>query len=46
VDREATDEELQNNLNGKYYYEMQVQWLRISPGSPANDYTSSFRRIE
>jgi hypothetical protein len=46
VDRDATDEELQNNLTGRYYYEMQGEWLRISPGGPVTQYTSSFRKID
>jgi hypothetical protein len=46
VDRDATDEELQNNLTGKYYYEMQGEWLRIQPGGPVDDYSSSFRKID
>jgi hypothetical protein len=46
VDRDATDEELRNNLSGRYYYEMQGQWLRIEPGGPVNDYSSSFRRAD
>jgi hypothetical protein len=46
VDRDATDEELQNNLTGKYYYEMQGHWLRIQPGSPVNEYSSSFEKID
>ena len=46
VDRDATDEELQNNLTAKYYYEMQGEWLRINPGGPVNEYSSSFRKID
>ena len=45
VDRDATDEELHNNLSGRYYYEMQGQWLRINPGGPVDDYSSSFNRV-
>lgn len=46
VDRDATDDELHNNLTGKYYYEMQGEWLRISPNGPVGQYTSSFRRVD
>lgn len=46
VDRDATDDELQNHLSGTYYYEMQGQWLRINPGSPVNEYSSSFEKID
>ena len=45
VDRDATEEELQNNLTARYYYEMQGEWLRIQPGGPVNDYSSSFRIV-
>jgi hypothetical protein len=46
VDRDATDEELHNNLTGTYYYEMQGEWLRIQPGGPVDEYSSSFRKID
>jgi hypothetical protein len=46
IDRMATDEELQNNLSGNYYYEMQGQWLRIEPKGPVTDFSSSFQRVD
>lgn len=46
VDRDATDEELQNNLTGRYYYEMQGNWRRINPGGPVTEYFSSFRAAD
>jgi hypothetical protein len=46
VDRDATDDELQNNLTGRYYYEVQGDWLRINPGGPVTEYSSSFRRVD
>lgn len=45
ADRNATDEEVQN-VSGTYYYKMQGAWLRIQPGGPVNDHTSSFQKIE
>jgi hypothetical protein len=45
VNRDATEEELLNNLTGRYYYEVQGQWLRIEPEGPVNDYSSSFEQI-
>jgi hypothetical protein len=45
VDRDATDEELRNNLTKRYYYEMQGEWLRIEPGGPVTAYSSSFRKV-
>jgi hypothetical protein len=45
VDRNATDEEVQN-VSGTYYYKMQGEWLRIQSGGPMNDQTSSFQEIE
>jgi hypothetical protein len=45
VDRNATDEEVQN-VSGMCYYNMEGEWLRIQPGGPVNDQTSSFRKIE
>lgn len=45
VNRDATDEELSNNLTARYYYKMEGQWLRIQPGEPANEYSSSFEQI-
>lgn len=45
VNRDATPDELSNNLTAKYYYKMEGQWLRIQPGGPVNDYTSSFEEI-
>lgn len=46
VDRDATDTELQNNLTARYYYEMQGEWLRINPGGPVNEFSTSFRRVD
>jgi hypothetical protein len=46
VDRDATEEELQNNLTRRYYYKMEGQWLRIEPGSQPGPYTSSFEKVE
>jgi len=46
VNRDATEEELTNNLTGRYAYKMDGQWLRISPGEPPVDpYASSFELI-
>jgi hypothetical protein len=46
VNRDATEEELSNNLTGRYAYKMDGQWLRISPGEPpADPYASSFEPI-
>jgi hypothetical protein len=45
VDRDATEEELSNNLTGKFHYRVEGQWLRIQPGGPVNDYSSSFEQI-
>lgn len=46
VDRDATPEELKNNLTRKYYYRMDGEWLRIEPSAEPNDYTSSFTKTE
>ena len=45
VNRDASKEELSNTLTAKYYYRMDGQWLRIQPGGPVNDYSSSFERV-
>jgi hypothetical protein len=45
VNRDATEEELSNNLTRRYYYEVQGQLLRIEPEGPVNDYSSSFKQI-
>lgn len=45
VDRDASKDELSNNLTGRYYYRMDGQWLRISPGSPVDEFSSSFEQI-
>ena len=45
VNRDATSDELTNNLSGRYYYQVEGQWLRIQPGEPVNDYSSSFEQI-
>jgi len=45
VNRDATNDELSNNLTGRYYYKMEGQWLRIEPGAPVNPYSSSFEQI-
>jgi hypothetical protein len=45
VNRDATKEELSNNLTGRYYYEIQGQWLRIEPEGPVNPYSGSFEQI-
>jgi hypothetical protein len=45
VNRDATADELSNNLTRKYYYKMERQWLKIEPDGPVNDYTSSFEQI-
>jgi hypothetical protein len=46
VDRDATDEELQNNLTRRYFYIMDGDWLRIEPGGYPNQFTSSFRKVD
>jgi len=45
VNRDATDGELSNNLTGRYYYKMEGQWLRIQPGGPVTDFSTSFEQI-
>lgn len=45
VNRDATQDELSNNLTAKYYYRMEEGWLRIEPKAPVNDYSSSFELI-
>lgn len=45
VNRDATADELSNNLTQRYYYRMDGEWLRIEPGGPVNDYSSSFEQI-
>jgi len=45
VNRDATADELTNNLTERYYYKKQGEWLRIEPGGPVNDYSSSFEQI-
>jgi hypothetical protein len=44
VDRDATPDELKNNLTRKYFYRMDGEWLRIEPGAEPNDSSSSFRK--
>ena len=46
VNRDATKDELTNNLTGKYYYRMDGQWLRIEPGGQVNEYSKSFELIQ
>jgi hypothetical protein len=45
VNRDATADELSNNLTGRYYYKMEGDWLRIEPNGPVNEYSSSFEQI-
>jgi len=46
VNRDATQEELSNNLTGRYAYKWDGQYLRIEPGEPpAGEYASSFEQI-
>jgi hypothetical protein len=45
VDRDATQAELANNLTSKYYYKVEGQWLRIQPGEPVHQYSSSFKLV-
>jgi hypothetical protein len=45
VNRDATKDELKNNLTRRYYYRMDGEWLRIEPDGPVNDYSSSFEQI-
>ena len=45
VDRDATAEEVQNNLTKKYFYKVEGEWLRIEPGGPVNGYSSSFELV-
>ncbi|MFT3700860.1 MAG: hypothetical protein QM802_00700 [Agriterribacter sp.] len=45
VNRDATKQELSNNLTAKYYYRKEGNWLRIEPKAPVNDYSSSFELI-
>lgn len=44
VDRDATQAECQNQLTREYFYEMQGDWLRIEPGGPVHQFSSSFRK--
>ena len=46
VDRDATAEELANNLTHRYYYRMEGKWLRIDPSGEPNTYSSSFEQID
>jgi hypothetical protein len=46
VDRDATDEELQNSLTHRYYYKMEGDDLRIDYSAPPNEYTSTFNKID
>jgi hypothetical protein len=46
VDRDATKDELTNQLTTKYYYKMEGQWLRIEPNGPVNEYSKSFELIQ
>ena len=46
VDRDATQEELKNNLTGKYHYRMEDGWLRIEPGAEPGPYASSFKSLK
>ncbi|MEP7318696.1 MAG: hypothetical protein ABI921_08135 [Panacibacter sp.] len=45
INRDATVDELSNNLTARYFYKMEGQWLRIQPGEPVNEYSSSFEQI-
>ena len=45
VDRDATQEEVQNNLTKKYFYQVEGEWLRIQPGGPVNEFSSSFKLV-
>jgi len=44
INRDASRDELSNNLTAKYYYRMDG-WLRIEPKSQVNEYSSSFELI-
>src|SRR5690349_12104233 len=47
VNRDATKQELSNNLSGMYSYKWDGQYLRISPGEPPVDpYASSFSKLQ
>lgn len=45
VNRDATADELSNNLTRRYYYKMEGEWLRIQPDEPVNEYSSSFEQV-
>lgn len=45
VDRDASESEVKNNLTARYFYRVEGQWLRIQPGGPVNDFTSSFKLV-
>jgi hypothetical protein len=45
VDRDATSDELRNNLTSRYFYKIEGQWLRIEPKGPVGTYSSSFRLV-
>lgn len=45
VDRDATQEELNNVFTRKYFYRVEGQWLRIEPGGAVNNFTSSFKLV-
>ena len=46
IDRDATPDELKNNLTKKYFYRMDGEWLRIESGTEPNDHSSNFRKME
>ena len=46
TDRDATENELKNNLSGKYYYRMEGGQLKIESGAEPSASTSGFKKIE
>ena len=46
VNRDATKEELSQNLTRTYYYKQEGQWLRVEPDGPVNEYSKSFEPIQ
>ena len=46
TDRDATENELKNNLSGKYYYQMEGGQLKIEAGDEPTASTNRFKKIE
>ena len=46
TDREATENELKNQLSGRYFYRMEGGQLKIEAGAEPSHTTSNFKKIE